>query len=263
MCRVAQLHSPEGRLFCPRLGPAHITHQRLGTQEGVRALGDLRAPIKPSQSSNKELVIFDDLKGLVLEWECEGEGGGEILKKTKRTVIRCPRRWKSGGGVCALSVILRALSPSSSTSTLTQQWDVGKTGAQMGLLRERGLQGPPTTLLRLGAKHRSETWVIPPGAHHPMGGRQVHWGWTEPYVKRSHWGHDMKLGDRIHACGLVGLSEPQLPHLPARDSNRICFLGLLGGINRAHEHEAGLEQGSLSRQVLLSPLPLPLCGCGS
>lgn len=103
VCQFARLCSPEGQLFCPRLGPAHITHPRLGTQEGVRALGDLRAPIKPSQSSHKELVIFDDLKGLVPEWECEQEGGGETLKKTKRTVIRCPRRWKwEGGCVCTV-----------------------------------------------------------------------------------------------------------------------------------------------------------------
>ena len=56
----------------PAAGPAHIIHLRPGTPESVRALGDLRAPIKPSQPSHKKRLIFDDLKGLVPEGECEG-----------------------------------------------------------------------------------------------------------------------------------------------------------------------------------------------
>ena len=39
-----------------------------------------------------------------------GEGGGETLKKTKRTVIRCPRRRRQGAG-CVLSVILMKPAP--------------------------------------------------------------------------------------------------------------------------------------------------------
>lgn len=74
--RVARPCFPEARLCRPLLGPAHITHLRLGTQEGVRALGDLRAPIKPSQPSHKKSVIFDDLKGLVPEREWRWGGGG-------------------------------------------------------------------------------------------------------------------------------------------------------------------------------------------
>lgn len=46
-------------------------------------------------------MIFDDLKGLVLEREREVGGGGGTLKKTKRTVIRCPRRRKRKVGVCS------------------------------------------------------------------------------------------------------------------------------------------------------------------
>lgn len=94
----------------PAAGPAHIIHLRPGTPQSVRALGDLRAPIKPSQPSHKKRLIFDDLKGLVPEEECRGEGGGETLKKTKRTVIRCPRRRRHGAG-CVLSVILTKPAP--------------------------------------------------------------------------------------------------------------------------------------------------------
>ena len=39
-----------------------------------------------------------------------GEGGGETLKKTKRTVIRCPRKRRQGVG-CVLSVILMKPAP--------------------------------------------------------------------------------------------------------------------------------------------------------
>lgn len=63
---------PRGPPVLPAAGPAPIIHLRLGTQESVRAPGDLRAPIKPSQPSPKKRLIFDDLKGLVPEGECEG-----------------------------------------------------------------------------------------------------------------------------------------------------------------------------------------------
>lgn len=148
MCRVARLCSPEGLPFCPLLGPAHITHPKLGTQEGVRALGDLWAPIKPSQSSHKEPVIFDDLKGLVPERECEGEGGGETLKKTKRTSDQMPKEMEVGGGVCALSVILWALTPFSGISA-DPAGRHGKDRCREGAAREWGPQRPPTTLLSL------------------------------------------------------------------------------------------------------------------
>lgn len=58
----------------------------------------------------------------------------------------------------ALSVIQRALTPSSSTSELPPQWDVGKTGAGKGLCREQGPQRPPTTLPSL--------WVPSTGQGH-------------------------------------------------------------------------------------------------
>lgn len=60
-----------------------------------------------------------------------------------------PKEMEVGGGVCALSVILWALTPSSGISVLTQQGDMAKTGAGKGLPREWGPQRPPTTLLSL------------------------------------------------------------------------------------------------------------------
>ena len=65
----------------PAAGPAHIIHLRPGTPQSVRALGDLRAPIKPSQPSHKKRLIFDDLKN-ISQWR-------EMLnaRKTQQVVI--------------------------------------------------------------------------------------------------------------------------------------------------------------------------------
>lgn len=80
-------------------------------------------------------MIFDDLKGLVLEWEYEGEGGWETLKKTKRTVIRCPRRRKQEGGTRCLSSWQPPPAPPA-TAQIQQPGEGSKKGLGMGLLRE-------------------------------------------------------------------------------------------------------------------------------
>ena len=76
-----------------------------------------------------------------------GEGGGETLKKTKRTVIRCPRKRRQGVR-CVLSVILMKPAPpppaplhGSSTETRERQAEgtgpVSRVGAYLPMPKDR------------------------------------------------------------------------------------------------------------------------------
>lgn len=63
--------SPEGGPLCPQRTGSHNSPEAWHSR-GRQALGDLRAPIKPSQSSHKRRLIFDDLKGLVQRGSVSG-----------------------------------------------------------------------------------------------------------------------------------------------------------------------------------------------
>jgi hypothetical protein len=76
----------------------HITLHSAALGTG-QAAGRFTAPIKPSQASNKQHLIFDDLKG------------GETLKKTNRAMMGCPRRRRHMRVWCILSIILVACPP--------------------------------------------------------------------------------------------------------------------------------------------------------